>query len=167
MIWIRDILRDPEQASLLPARFCIPRWNLPHSLFSAFPEVSFTAPRQKHSSSARDASRTCDLSLLLWIVFRLSETPHKVILCIYWYQSAFINDLHLPPITYHLLKIDDYSVPKCSKWKQPRKVGQVSLFIQQVYLEHLLRCHPKHWGYISEQERWDPCFMELPFQLET
>lgn len=112
-------------------------------LFSHLP-LRFHLLHQDRSTvpSARDASRTCDLSLLLWIVFRLSETPHTVIL--FTDIRVLSNGLHLPSIIHHLLKIDDYNVPKCSKRKQPRKVRQVSLLMQQVYLEHLLRHHPRH-----------------------
>lgn len=111
-------------ASLSPISksFYVPRWNLLHSFFSAFPKVSFTALRLKHSSShLRDASRTWDLSLSLWIVFSIT---HTVIL--FTDSRVLSNDLHLPPIIQYLLKIDDHSAPKCSKWKQPRKMGQVS-----------------------------------------
>lgn len=77
----------------------------PHSLSSAFPEVSFTT-RQKHSSFClKEASRTGDLSLSLWIVFRLSETPRT--LRLFTDSKVFSNDLHFPSLIYPLSKIDD------------------------------------------------------------
>lgn len=97
----------------------------PHPLSSAFPEVSFT-PRQKHSSFClREASRTGDLSLSLWIVFRLSETPQT--LRLFTDIKVLCNDLHFPSLVYPLLKIADCTVHKGFKWKQPRKrVGRVT-----------------------------------------
>lgn len=77
----------------------------PRSLSSAFPEVSFTI-RQKHSSFClKEASRTGDLSLSLWIVFRLSETPRT--LRLFTDSKVLSNDLHFPSLIYPLLKIDD------------------------------------------------------------
>lgn len=62
--------------------------------------------------------------LVIWACYcglfsGLSETPQTLILLTD--IKMLSNDLHLPSPVHQLLKIDDCSVPKCSKWTQPRK----------------------------------------------
>lgn len=58
--FVASNIRGPAQAYLAPVEpFHIPRGNLPGFFFSAFSEVSFTAPRWK--PGFRDVPRTCDL----------------------------------------------------------------------------------------------------------